>query len=219
VAVKEVGKVAEINRPFSAALAAFHAVFLVSVLLHEPSYADAVLAYLTAYPPLYLGYVALRALKAKELAGVVTATLVAFLSSWPFNVLKEAEWWKEWSSWIIYLGMGSLVSLAAFHALKSARDVDYSAVADAFALLSALHLVYTLATVPLSLFAKPTLYRLLLWYFAIYPASLAAILAGGGKLAVLVATVIYLAAYVLSAEPLLLLLVAVPAVKLLRAYV
>ena len=97
--------------------------------------------------------------------------------------------------------------------------MDYGAVADAFALLSALHLVYTLATVPLSLFAKPTLYRLLLWYFAIYSATLAAILAGGGKLAVLVTTVIYLAAYALGAEPLLLLLIAVPAAKLLRAYV
>jgi len=58
--------------------------------------------------------------------------------------------------------LGSLVSLAVFHALKSARDMDYGAVADAFALLSTLHLVYALATASLSLLAKPTLYQLLL---------------------------------------------------------
>jgi len=215
--VKGVGNAA--NRSFSATLATFHAVFLVSVLLHKPSYADAVLVYLASYPPLYLGHTALRALKAKELDTVVTPALIPFISSWPFFTLGEAEWWWEWYNWISYLGMGSLVSLAAFHALKSARDVDYGAVADAFATLSAFHLIYALATVPLSLLAKPTLYQLLLWYFAIYPATLVAILAGGGKLAVLAATVIYLAAYALGAEPLLLLLVAVPAVKLLRAYV
>jgi len=212
--VKEVGKVVEINRPFSAALVAFHAVFLVSVLLHKPSYADAVLAYLASYPPLYLGYVALRALKAQKLDSVITPALIIFISSWPFDALKEAEWWRMWYNWLIYLGMSSFVSLAAFHALKSAKDahVDYGAVADAFALLSALHLVYTLATVTLSLFAKPTLYQLLLWYFAIYPAALAAAVAGGGRLATLAATAIYLAAYLLDAVPLLLLLIAVPVV-------
>jgi len=214
VAVKEVGKVVEINRPFSAVLAAFHVIFLVSILFHKPSYADAVLAYLASYPPLYLGYVALKAQKPDS---VITPALIVFTSSWPFDVLKDAEWWREWYSWLFYLGSGSLVSLAAFHALMSTRGthVDYGAVADAFATLSALHIVYALAT--LLLFSKPTLYQLLLWYFAIYPTSLAA--AGGGRLVALAATAIYLAAYVLGTEPLLLLLVAVPAVKRLRAYV
>jgi len=212
VAVKGVGNAA--NRSFSATLATFHAVFLVSVLLHKPSYADAVLAYLAAYPPLYLGYAALNALKAQKPDSIITPALIVFISSWPFDVLKDAEWWREWYSWLGYLGISSFVSLAAFHALKSARGahVDYGAVADAFALLSALHIIYTLAAMPLSLLAKPTLYRLLLWYFAIYPATLAAILTGGGKLAVLVAIIIYLAAYALGAEPLLLLLIAVPVV-------
>jgi len=221
VAVRGRGNMAEINRPFSAVLATFHAVFLASVLLHKPSYADAVLAYLAAYPPLYLGYVALSALKAQKPDSIITSALIVFISSWPFDVLKEAEWWREWSNWLIYLGLGSLISLAAFHSIKPAKGahVDYGAVVNAFALLSALHLVYTLATVPLSLFAKPTLYRLLLWYFATYPAALAAALAGGGRPAVLAATAIYLAAYALGAEPLLLLLVAVVAVRLLRAYV
>jgi len=43
--------------------------------------------------------------------------------------------------------------------------------------------------------------------------------AGGGRLAMLTALAVYIAAYVLGAEPLLLLLVAAPAVKLLRVYV
>jgi len=218
VAVKGVGNSA--NRPFSAVLATFHAAFLVSILLHKPSYADAVLAYLASYPPLYLGYATLRALKVQE-PDTVTVILALFVLSWSFDVLKDAEWWRMWYNWIIYLGMSSLVSLAALHALKAARGahVDYGAVADAFALLSALHLVYASATMSLSLFSKPTLYRLLLWYFAIYPTSLAAALAGGGRLAVLAATAIYLAAYALGAELLLLMLAAVPAVKLLRVYV
>jgi len=161
VAVKEVGKVAEINRPFSAVLAAFHAAFLLSVLLHKPSYSDAVLAYLASYPPLYLGYAVLNALKVQKSDGVVTPALTPFIASWPFAA-GEAEWWRKWSNWLIYLGLGSLVTLAVFHALKSARDVDYGAVVNAFALLSALHLVYALATASLFLLAKPTLYQLML---------------------------------------------------------
>jgi len=51
-----------------------------------------------------------------------------------------------------------------------------------------------------------------LWYIAIYPAALAAALAGGGRLATLTASAIYLAAYLLDAVPLLLLLIAVPVV-------
>lgn len=68
--------------------------------------------------------------------------------------------------------------------------MDYSAVVDAFASLSALHIVYALATMPLSLLAKPALHRLLLWYFAMYPVSLAAATAGGGEPAALAATAI-----------------------------
>jgi len=211
VTVKGVGNAA--NRPFSAVLATLHAVFLMSVLLHSPSYVDAVLAYLASYPPLYLGYVALRALKAKEPDSVITPALIVFISSWPFAA-GEAEWWRMWYSWLGYLGMSSLVSLVALHALKSAKGahVDYGAVADAFALLSALHLVYVFATMSLPLFSEPTLYRLLLWYFAVYPAALVAAAAGGGRLATLTATAIYLAAYLLNAVPLLLLLIAMPAV-------
>jgi len=218
VAVKGVGNSA--NRPFSAVLTTFHATFLVSVLLHKPSYADAVLAYLASYPPLYLGYAALRALKVQE-PEVVTMFLALFALSWPFYVLKDAEWWRMWYSWLGYLGMSSLVSLAALHALKLARGahVDYGAVADAFALLSALHLVYVFATMSSSLISEPTLYQLSSWYFAVYPAALAAATAGSGRLAALAAAAIYLAAYALGAEPLLLLLVAVPVAKLWRIHV
>jgi len=210
VAVKEVGKVVEINRPISAVLAVFHVIFLASILFHKPSYADAVLAYLASYPPLYLGYAALKAQKSDS---VITPALIVFISSWPFAA-GEAEWWRMWYSWLGYLGMSSLVSLVALHALKSTKGahVDYGAVADAFALLSALHLVYVFATISLSLFSEPTLYRLLLWYFAVYPAALVAAVAGSGRLATLTATAIYLAAYLLNAVPLLLLLIAVPVV-------
>jgi len=95
--------------------------------------------------------------------------------------------------------------------------VDYRRVADALAPLAVFHVVYGLATVLSDVVADVDLYRLLLWYFAIYPAALAAAVAGGGRLATWVAVVAYLAAYAIGAVPLLLLLVAVPAVKLQRA--
>jgi len=185
----------------------------VTVLWYKPSYADAVLAYFTMYPPLYLRYMALRVMKegrggerALEVAldSVIVAILPLMLSR-PFTALREAGWWREWSNWLIYLDMSSFISLAVFHALKSARDVhvDYGGVVDALASLSALHLVYAFAALFTTPPARPNVYRLLLWYFAIYPTALAVAAVSGGARATAAAVAIYLAAYALNAESLL----------------
>jgi len=103
--------------------------------------------------------------------------------------------------------------------LRSALKVDCGRAVDALAPLAVFHPIYAVATMFSTAIASVDVYRVLLWYFAVYPAALAAAVAGGGRLAVLTALAVYLTAYALGVEPLLLLLAAVPAVKLLRAYV
>jgi len=102
------------------------------------------------------------------------------------------------------LVIGTLIFEELF--ISDAKPQDRARLIRAVAPLLVLHVVYALV----ALAGRAD--RPVLWYFATYPAALAAAVAGGGRLATLAATAIYLAAYLLDAVPLLLLLIVVPVV-------
>jgi len=93
--------------------------------------------------------------------------------------------------------------------LRPYTRINCGKLADALAPLVVFHFAYGLVTMLIYVVIDVYLYRILLWYFAVYPAAIAAAVAGGGRLATLVAAAVYLAAYVIGVEPLLLLLAAI----------
>jgi len=193
-----------------------HLFLLLPFLASKPSYSDAVLAYLALYPFFYMAYAVVNAARdlgsggSQERAESIAALSPAFALMWVTHVIRVAEWWRDPVIWATYSSLASL-PLLMLYLLRPYTRINCGKLADALAPLVIFHLAYGLATMFIDVVAGVDLYRLLLWYFAIYPTSLAA--AGGGRLAMLAATAIYLAAYALGAEPLLLLLAAVPAVK------
>jgi len=214
-----------IGQAFSIAFLTWHIPLLLLFLAFKPSYADAVLTYLALYPFIYLEYAVINAARdfisgggQERVEGSFVAVLPLAPTMWMINVINEAEWWKDWSSWFIYFTATSLLLLMLYLS-RPYMKIDCHRAVDALAPLAVFHPIYAVATMFSTAIAGIDVYRILLWYFAVYPAALATAVAGGGRLAVLTALAVYLAAYVLGAEPLLLLLAAVPAVKLLRAYV
>ena len=206
------------------AFLAWHIPLLLPLLASKPSYSDAALAYLALYPLIYLAYAVINAARdlgsggsQERLEGPLAAVLPLAPTMWMTNVIREAEWWRSWDPWIEYLLIASLPPFLLY-LLRSALKVDCGRAADALAPLAVFHFVYAFATMFSTATASVDVYRLLLWYFAVYPAALATAVAGGGRLAMLTALAVYLTAYVLGAEPLLLLLVAVPALKFLRTH-
>jgi len=207
------------------AFLAWHIFLLLPLLAFKPSYPDAVLAYLTLYPFFYTAYAVINAARdlgsgggQERLEGPLAVAVIPMAPTmWMANVIREAEWWRSWDPWIEYLLIASLPPFLLY-LLRSALRVDCRRAVDALAPLAVFHPIYAVATMISDVVAGVDVYRVLLWYFAVYPAALAAAVAGGGRLAMLTALAVYLAAYVLGAEPLLLLLVAVPALKFLRAH-
>jgi len=214
-----------IGQAFLIAFLTWHIPLLLPFLASKPSYSDAVLAYLVLYPFIYLDYVVINAARdfvsgggQERLEGSFVAMLPLAPMMWIINVIREAGWWKSWDSWITYFSAASL-PLFILHLSRPYMRIDCRRAVDALAPLAVFHFVYAFATMFSTAVAGVDVYRTLLWYFAVYPAALATAVAGGGRLATLAATAIYLAAYALGAEPLLLLLAAVPVVKLRRVYV
>jgi len=219
-----------LNQAFLLLFSIFHLFLLLPLFLFKPSYSDVVLAYLASYPFFYLVYVVANAVKegggtegALEATpkGVASAT-VSFTYfvwlNWMFLALRTTNWWKDWLAWTAYLGLNSLLFLLLYlFRLTKGLAVDCGRAIDALAPLSVFHYLYFLAAMFSAFFVEPTPYRLLLWYFAIYPTALAAAVAGGGRRTTLTVTAIYLAAYTLNTEPLLLLLAAIPAIRRLSS--
>jgi len=206
------------------AFLAWHIFLLLPLLAFKPSYPDAVLAYLTLYPFIYLAYAVVNAARdlgsgggQERLEGPLAAAIPMAPTMWIANVIREAEWWRSWDPWVGYFLIASLPPFLLY-LLRSALRVDCRRSAEALAPLAVFHPIYAFATMISDVVAGVDVYRLLLWYFAIYPAALAAVVAGGGRPAMLTALAVYLTAYALGTEPLLLLLVAVSALKFLRAH-
>jgi len=214
-----------IGQAFSIAFLTWHIPLLLPLLAFELSYPDAVLAYLALCPFIYLDYVVINAARdfvsgggQERLEGSFAAMLPLAPTMWMINVINKAEWWRDWFSWFIYFTATSLLLLMLYLS-RPYMKIDCRNATDALAPLAVFHPIYAVATMFSTAVAGVDVYRVLLWYFAVYPAALAAAVAGDGRLAVLAALAIYIAAYALVVEPLLLLLAAVPAAKLLRAYV
>jgi len=184
-----------------------------------------VLTYLALYPFIYLDYVVINAARdlgsgggQERLEGSFVAISPMAPMIWIIHVTREAGWWNDWFSWFFYFSATSLLLLMLYLS-RPYMKIDCRRAADALAPLAVFHPIYAVATMFSTAIASVDVYRVLLWYFAVYPTALAAAVADGGRLAVLTALAVYLAAYALGTELLLLLLAAVPAVKLLRAYV
>jgi len=210
-----------IGQAFLIAFFTWHIPLLLPFLASKPSYSDAVLAYFALYPFIYLDYVVINAARdfvsgggQERLEGSFVAMSPTAPMIWIIHVTREAGWWKDWFSWFFYFSAASLL-LLMLYLFRPHMRIDCRKVADSLAPLAVFHFVYGLAIMFSTAVAGVDVYRILLWYFAIYPAALAAAVAGSGRLATLAAMAIYLAAYALGAEPLLLLLVAVPALKFL----
>jgi len=206
------------------AFLAWHVFLLLPLTVSKPSYSDAALAYLALYPLFYTAYTVVNAARdlgsgesRERLEGPLAAVLPLAPTMWMANVIREAEWWRSWNPWVEYLLIASLPPFLLY-LLRSALKVDCRRVAEALALLAVFHPIYAVATMISTAVAGVDVYRILLWYFAVYPAALATAVAGGERLAMLTALAVYLVAYVLGAEPLLLFLVAVPALKFLRTH-
>jgi len=206
------------------AFLAWHIFLLLPLLAFKPSYPDAVLAYLTLYPFFYTAYAVINAARdlgsgggQERLEGPLAAVIPMAPAMWIASVIREAEWWRSWNPWIEYLLIASL-PLFLLYLLRSALKVDCHRAVDALAPLAVFHPIYAFATMISDVVAGVDVYRVLLWYFAVYPAALATAVAGGGRLALLTALAVYLTAYALGVVLLLLLLVAVPALKFLRAH-
>jgi len=152
----------------------------------------------------------------QERAESIAALALAFALMWVTHVIRVAEWWRDPVIWATYSSLASL-PLLMLYLLRPYTRINCRKLADALATLAIFHFAYGLATIFIDVVAGLDVYRLLLWYFAIYPAALAAAVAGGGRPATSVAVAVYLAAYAMGAVPLLLLLAAVPAVKLRHA--
>jgi len=202
----------------------YHLLFFLFFFSLKPSYSSTVLAYLAFYSFFYLVYVLENIVKEtdnSEAHSIITSYTPLLLLSyavWLSFVFWRAEWWKDLHSWIGYFGIAAILFLFAVYVFKWASKVDCRKVAEALAPLAVFHFVYGLATMISTAVAGVDVYRILLWYFAVYPAALATAVAGGERLAMLTALALYLTAYVLGTEPLLLLLVAVPALKFLRTH-
>jgi len=166
------------------------------------------LGYLAAYPLIYLIYLIAVSPHGKDIEVgpevAVGFALVYLLIYTPLLAIGRG-WDKEPGAWVEYI-VSFLIAIfgALVYALldPNVKPQDRARLIRAVAPLVVLHAVYALA----ALFVG----RPVLWYFAIYPTALAAAAAGGGRVATLAATAIYLAAYLLDAVPLLLLLIAVP---------
>jgi len=194
----------------------WHIFLLLPFLVSKPSYSDAVLAYLALYPFFYTAYAVVNAARGlgsgggqERLEGPLAAVLPLAPTMWMANVIREAEWWRSWDPWNEYLLIASLPPFL-FYFLRSALRVDCRKVAEALAPLAVFHPIYAVVAMFSTAVVGVNVYRILLWYFAIYPAALATAVAGGRRLALLTALAVYLAAYALGAENLLLLLVAIP---------
>jgi len=202
----------------------WHIFLLLPFLASKPSYSDAALAYLALYPFFYTAYAVINAARdlgsggsQERLEGPLAAVLPLAPTMWMANVIREAEWWRSWNPWVEYLLIASLPPFLLY-LLRSALKVDRRRAADALAPLAVFHSIYAFAAMISTAVTGVDVYRILLWYFAVYPAALAAALAGGGRLAALTASAIYLAAYALGTEKLLLLLVAIPVARHLGLY-
>jgi len=197
-----------INRALLAILIIYHVLFLAFLPVGKRPYSEAVVGYLAAYPLIYLIYLIAVSPHGKDIEVgpevAVGFALVYLLIFAPLLAIGRG-WDEELGAWVEYI-VGFLIAIfgALVYALLDpyAKPQDRARLIRAVAPLLVLHVVYALA----ALFAD----RPVLWYFATYPAALAAAAAGGGRLATLAATAIYLAAYLLDAVPLLLLLIAVP---------
>jgi len=199
-----------VNRALLAILIIYHVLFLAFLPVGKPPYSEALLGYLAAYPLIYFLYVFAVASQGESSGeGPEVAVGFALLYFLIFAPLFAITHWRGdgWSAWLEF-AIGILIFLfgAVIFTLLSpnAKPQERARLIRAVAPLVVLHMAYALA----ALFAD----RPVLWYFATYPAALAAAVAGGGRLATLAATAIYLAAYLLNAVPLLLLLIVVPVV-------
>jgi len=174
-------------------------------LASKPCYSDAVLAYLALYPFIYLDYVVINAARdlgsggSQERAeGSIAALSPAFALMWVAHVIRVAERCRDPVIWATYSSLASL-PLLMLYLLRPYTGIDCRRAVDALAPLAVFHFVYGLATMFSTAVVGVDVYRLLLWYFAVYPAALAMAVAGGGRLAMLTALAVYLTAYVLGA--------------------
>jgi len=198
----------------------YHFFFLLFFFSFKPSSTDAMLAYLALYPFFYLFYIVVDAVKegGNEVGDFVASQMTTYpilQMIWLSHVFEIAEWWRDWLSWFMYFGVAAFLFLFAVYDFKWASKVDCRKVAEALAPLAVFHPIYAVLTMFSTAIVGVDVYRILLWYFALYPAALAAAVAGGGRLAVLTALAVYLAAYALGTEKLLLLLAAIPIARFL----
>jgi len=208
----------KVNLIFFVSFFVWQFLFLYSFFSSKPSYSDAVLAYLALYPFFYFFYIVVDAVKESdnEVVNFVGSQIALFpmlQSIWLPSALRTAEWWRDWHSWFMYFGVAAFLFLFAVYDFKWASKVDYRRAVDALTPLAVFHPIYAIAAIIFDVVVGVDVYRVLLWYFAIYPAALAAVAAGGGRLAVLTALAVYLTAYALGTEKLLLLLVAIPVAR------
>jgi len=193
-------------------LAVFYALFLLSLPLGKPSYEEALFAYLVMSPFIYSLYLDLYAMKTskKGLSAyfAVYLTLLVLLP-WLVGIVATRDWMKTLKGFLEINFAGLVRYFYYLSGPSPSPPFDRVRVVRTLYPLLPLHASY--AVVALSIVLSAGLdRRLLLWYFAIYPAALAAAVAGGGRPATLAAAAIYLAAYALGTERLLLLLVAIP---------
>jgi len=194
-----------VNRALLAILIIYHVLFLAFLPVGKRPYSEAVVSYLASYPLIYFLYV-FAVMSHGESSGegpevAVGFSLLYFLTSVPVLLIGRESAWLEFAIGLLIFLFGAVI----FTLLSpNVKPQERARLIRAVAPLVVLHVVYALA----ALFAD----RPALWYFATYSAALAAAVAGGGRLATLAATAIYLAAYLLDAVPLLLLLIVVPVV-------
>jgi len=190
-------------------LTVFHVLFLSSLPLGRPSYEDVLFTYFAMSPFIYSLYLDLYAAKAskKELYAIFAVYITIAVLLWFIDVVVTRDWRGALERFLTInlYGLGRYL----YYIGSPSPMFDRVKVVRTLYPLLPLHVAYAVVALSIVLFAGLDR-RLLLWYFAIYPAALAAAVAGGGRPAALAATAIYLAAYALGTERLLLLLVAIP---------
>jgi len=166
----------------------YHIPFLLFFFLSKLAYSDAVLAYLALYPSFYLVYTVESAVKEtdnNEIRNFVVAqtSLVPILhTAWLSHVFRRAEWWKDLFWWIVYFGITATLFLSTVYVFKWTPKVDCRKAVDALVPLAVFHPIYAVAAMFSTATAGVDVYRILLWYFAVYPAALAAaVLVAGGR--------------------------------------
>jgi len=199
-------------------LAVFHVLFLLSLPLGRPSYEDALFAYFITSPFIYSLYLDLYATNAskKELYAIFAVYLTLFILLWFIVLVATRDWWRALETLFTMNLYGLSRYLYYFSTPSPSPSFDRVRVVKTLYPLLPLHAAYAVVALSIVLSAGLDRYRLFMWYLAIYPAALAAAVAGGGRPASLAAAAIYLAAYATDTELLLLLLPAVLAI--LRFY-